>query len=109
MRERSENEPYFLLFDNKQPVSQCHIQSVSQTHGYIAGIATPRIYRRKGYAKQITARACRFIEGKGCTSALTVNKTNTGAIELYKSLGFYPVDNMQVYMKARKFTGDENE
>ena len=109
MRERTENEPYFILYDNKFPVSQCHIQSISETHGYIAGISTPRIYRRKGYARQITARACRFIEGKGRVSALTVNKTNTGAIELYKSLGFNPVDKMQVYMKSRKFSGDENQ
>ena len=109
MRERTEDEPYFLLFDNKQPVSQCHIQSLSLTHGYIAGICTPRIYRRKGYAKQITARACRFVEGKERLSALTVNPANTGAVELYRSLGFVPVDKMQVYMKSRKFTGDENE
>ena len=109
MRERSDNEPYFLLYNNKVPVSQAHIQSISQTHGYIAGICTPRNYRRKGYAKQITARACKFIEDKGRLSALTVNNTNSGAVNLYKDLGFVPVDKMQVYMKARKFTGDENQ
>ncbi len=109
MRERTEDEPYFLLYDNKQPVSQCHIQSISRSHGYIAGICTPRSYRRRGYAKQITAKACRYIESKNCLSALTVNQTNTGAIELYKQLGFAPVDKMLVYMKARKFTGDENQ
>lgn len=109
MRERTADEPYFLLYDNKTPVSQCHIQSLSQSYGYIAGICTPRMYRRKGYAKQITARACRFIEGHGRMSALTVNVTNTNAIELYKTLGFASVDKMQVYMKARSFTGDENE
>ncbi|MBN2879351.1 MAG: GNAT family N-acetyltransferase [Clostridia bacterium] len=108
MRERTEEEPYFLLYDNKEPVSQCHIQAVSRTHGYIAGICTPRAYRRRGYARQITARACRFIEGRGCTSALTVNETNTGAVNLYKSMGFVAIDKMQVYMKSRKFTGDEN-
>lgn len=109
MRERTDDEPYFILYDNKVPVSQCHIQSISQSHGYIAGICTPRIYRRKDYATQITACACKYIESKGRQCALTVNQTNLGAIELYKKLGFAPVDKMLVYMKARKFTGDENQ
>lgn len=109
MRERTSDEPYFLLYDNKTPVSQCHIQSISQSYGYIAGICTPRMFRRKGYARQITARACRFIESKGRNSALTVNRTNFNAIKLYRSLGFASVDRMQVYMRARSFTGDENE
>ena len=109
MRERTEDEPYFLLYDDNKAVSQCHIQSLCQSHGYIAGICTPRIYRRKGYAMQITARACRFIEAKGRLSALTVNTTNTNAIAMYEHLGFAPFDKMQVYMKARKFTGDENQ
>lgn len=109
MHERTENEPYFLLYDSKVPVAQAHIQSITSTHGYIAGICTPRMYRRRGYARQITARACRFVEGRGRLSALTVNKTNVNAIKLYESLGFKQVDNMVVYMKARKFSGDENE
>lgn len=109
MRERTADEPYFLLYKDKTPVSQCHIQSLSKSYGYIAGICTPRMYRRQGYAKQITARACRFIESHGRMSALTVNRTNTNAIKLYRSLSFNPVARMQVYMKARDFTGDENE
>ncbi|MEX1378174.1 MAG: GNAT family N-acetyltransferase [Eubacteriales bacterium] len=109
MHERTENEPYFLLYDDKVPVAQAHIQAITSTHGYIAGICTPRAYRRRGYARQITARACRFVEGRGKLSALTVNKTNINAIKLYESLGFKPVDHMLVYMKARKFTGDENQ
>lgn len=109
MRERTQDEPYFLLYDNKVPVAQGHIQSISRTHGYIAGICTPRAYRRKGYAKQITACACKFIESRERISALTVNYSNTGAVELYKKLGFSPVAKMLVYMKARKFTGDENQ
>jgi len=56
-----------------------------------------------------TARACRFGKGRGKISALTVNKSNVNAIKLYESLGFKHVDNMLVYMKSRKFSGDENE
>lgn len=109
MRERSYDEPYFLLYDDSNPVCQAHIQSISKTYGYIAGICTPRKFRRMGYAKQITARCCRFVEEKNRTSALTVNYSNTSAVKLYENLGFTPVAKMQVYMKMRKFTGDENQ
>ena len=108
MRERTNYEPYYLLYNNSTPVSQAHIQSISKQYGYIAGICTPRKFRRMGYARQITARCCRFIEQKGRTSALTVNYSNTSAVKLYEDLGFSPIAKMQVYMKSRDFTGDEN-
>lgn len=42
-------------------------------------------------------------------SALTVNPNNDTAIHLYIDLWFVPVDEMVVYMKACKFTRDENQ
>ncbi len=96
-----------MTFD--APVSQAHIQSVTDKYGYIAGICTPRVYRRNGYAREITAYACKYIESLGLTSALTVNITNESAIKLYESMGFVKKDYTLVYMKHRDFCGDENE
>lgn len=108
MKERCELEPYWFLADGKTYVAQAHVQAMTESHGYIGGICTPREFRRKGYAKEIVLRACRFVLSKKRTPALSVSAANKPAYALYASLGFEKIGEMLVYMLEREFKGDEN-
>lgn len=108
MKERTSREPYWLLYEDNVPIAQAHLQAMTIDYGYIGGICTLRKYRRQGYAKQITSHACSYVEELGRSCVLAVSSENKTAVNLYKSLGFYLVDSLKVYMKERSFKGDEN-
>ncbi len=108
MRERTDLEPYWILSADNKFVAQAHLQAMTPLHGYIGGICTPREYRRKGYAKEVVARACRYVFKQGRVPALSVSASNTAAHKLYEDLGFEKVGIMTVYMVERDFKGDEN-
>lgn len=109
MRERTAREAYWLLYNETTPVAQAHIQSMTLRHGVIGGICTLRDYRRQGFAREITAVACSFVEGAGRTSVLSVSAKNSAAIQMYEKLGFFPAGQTRVYMRERSFKGDENQ
>ncbi len=108
MRERTDIEPFWILSCNNIYVAQAHVQAMTPMHGYIGGICTPREYRRKGYAKEVVARACDYIFEQGRLPALSVSAANEAAHTLYEDLGFEKIGVMTVYMVEREFKGDEN-
>lgn len=109
IRERTEDEPYWFLCKDRKYVAQAHIHAMTDTHGYIGGICTPRDERRKGYAMEITKRACDYIYKQGRVPALAVSASNKAAYTMYEKLGFEKIATTLVYMLEREFKGDENE
>ncbi len=67
-------------------------------HYLIANVATNPQYRRQGIARKLTQAALHYIrEHSGYTAWLQVREDNTGAFELYKSLGFHEVARRTTY------------
>lgn len=109
IKERTNLEPYWFLSKNNNYVAQAHVQAMTNNHGYIGGVCTPRDCRRKGYAKQIMDMVCNFIYKEGRVPALAVSASNNAACKLYENMGFNTVGTTVVYMRERDFKGDENQ
>lgn len=55
-------------------------------------------YQGKGLGKQLTIESIKYSKAKGYQVKLEVHKTNTYAIELYKTLGFKYLGDYDVYI-----------
>ena len=109
IKERTKLEPYWLVYSNKKPIGQIHIQAMTTKYGYIGGVCTLRSQRKKGYGTRAVIAACRYIEKQGRKAALSVSEANRSAVAMYEKIGFKSVGKMKVYMREREFKGDENQ
>ncbi len=109
MKERTALEPYWFLKHNGVFVAQAHVQAMTKKHGYIGGVCTLRKFKRSGYARKIMEMVCENIYQAGRTPSLAVSSVNKSAYNLYKNMGFIKIGTIIVYMKERKFKGDENQ
>lgn len=67
-------------------------------HFLIANVATNPQFRRQGIARKLTQTALQYIrEHNGYTAWLQVREENTGAYDLYSSLGFHEVARRTTY------------
>jgi len=87
----------FLLRINDKIVSKANVHGVSDSYFQIGGVGTLKNYRRKGYAAQVISFLCKYYFKQGIKYALlfTDNK-NIAAQNLYKKLGFKPVDEFMI-------------
>lgn len=54
----------------------------------VSAVITHPLHAGNGYAKQLVAHTVNNIFNRNKTPSLHVSETNTGAIKLYKKLGF---------------------
>lgn len=67
-------------------------------HYLIANVATNPSYRRQGIARKLTQSALQYIhEHNGNTAWLQVREDNSGAYDLYTSLGFHEIARRTTY------------
>lgn len=67
----------------------------------IANVGVHPLYQRRGIARRLMLRAMEMIRDKGGTQALLqVDDHNTGAIELYKGLGFASERTFTTYRRS---------
>lgn len=79
---------YFGIFDGTQLVSMAGQRLQTHTHCEVSAICTHPHYTGKGYAAATTQKVCNEILKTGKTPFLHVRQDNTGAIHLYRKLGF---------------------
>jgi ribosomal protein S18 acetylase RimI-like enzyme len=70
--------------------------------GYTEDVCVRRPWRRRGLARALLARSLQALRERGMTeAALGVDVENpSGALQLYESLGYRPVQRWTVYRKA---------
>lgn len=85
--------PYLFVLDTKKDivVGWCDAQPKNNKVGYL-GMGLLKEYREKGIGKKLIQEVLRISKAFGHTSVeLEVRNTNTRAINLYKSVGFYEI------------------
>lgn len=90
-----------LFYDGTTKVGRVCISAVDTDKGFVYDLEVDKKYRGKGYGRHIME----YVLNNYRVRDLTVEPTNTVAINLYKSLGFTitkktsdPVDNKAVYL-----------
>ncbi len=93
-RKKITPETEFILRKDGHIVSKANIHGTSKSYFQIGGVNTRKEYRRKGYAAQVVSFLCKHYFDQGLKHGLlfTAND-NFGAQELYKKIGFKPVDD----------------
>jgi ribosomal protein S18 acetylase RimI-like enzyme len=78
-------------------VSKANVQGFSRHYAQIGGVGTLPQYRRRGLGRQCVSALCQhcFSKGVGHIILFTAN-TNIPAQNLYRSLGFVPVDEFLI-------------
>jgi GNAT superfamily N-acetyltransferase len=76
-------------------------QEYGRLRGYTETICVRRPFRRRGLARALIARSFSMLKDRGMAeAALGVDTENpNGALQLYKSMGFKPVDSTTLYRK----------
>lgn len=87
----------FVLREGEQIVSKANVHGFSRRYAQIGGVATLPAFRRRGYGRQCVSALCAHCFGKGVEAILLfTTNTNLPAQNLYRSLGFKPVDDFLI-------------
>lgn len=86
-----------VVHENGKVISVANVQGFSLHYAQIGGVGTLPAYRRKGYGRQCVGALCAHCFGKGVEGVIlfTAN-TNVPAQNLYRSLGFQPIDDFLI-------------
>jgi uncharacterized protein len=83
----------FILRKNGKILSKANIHGVSKNFFQIGGVGTLEKFRKKGYAKKVVSKLCHYFFEKDLKCGLLfTRKENYPALELYKKIGFKPID-----------------
>lgn len=88
MTDRVELDAYLMTVFKDQVVGQGLLEYALPKHKLIGGIYTSEKFRNKGMGHLITRALIQIIRDMDRIPALTVESTNTTAIQLYEQLGF---------------------
>ena len=72
------------------------IHIADKKRSLIISIAVHPLHRRKGYGKMLMEHVLKFMKGK---VMLHVKKSNLGAIDFYKKLGFEEIGEIKGYYR----------
>lgn len=93
---------YVGIMDNNQLVSMAGQRLQTYTHTEVSAICTNPNYLGRGYAGILTTHVCNKILKVGKTPFLHLRQDNTGALHLYKKLGFEIVREILFYVIKKK-------
>ncbi len=97
LQEKTANEPYVVLFSNRRPVAQAHIQTRTPHYCQIGGVCTLPEERRHGYSRAMVQYMLGLIDRDGGRKAcLVVNEDNLPARRLYDGLGFIKTNELML-------------
>lgn len=90
-------EDTFVIHRDGMLIAKANAQGFSKHFAQIGGVMTHPSYRRQGCARQCVSALCRYCFSRGVENVLlfTAN-TNLPAQNLYRSLGFKPVDEFLI-------------
>ncbi|MEO5699653.1 MAG: GNAT family N-acetyltransferase [Casimicrobiaceae bacterium] len=84
-------EAKLWLWIDRRPRALLGFMHVDEVTGRIVTVYTPPDFRRRGYARALTAEVATMLRGIGCTRVhLTADSSNRSSNALYASLGFEP-------------------
>jgi ribosomal protein S18 acetylase RimI-like enzyme len=84
--------------------SQKENEEYNRKRGYTEGISVRRPWRKRGLARALIVQSMKMFKAMGMTeTALGVDTQNlSGALRLYKSVGYRAVKKHTIYRKALK-------
>ena len=96
-------ERWWLAFDNGQPAGVLLLTDVPEWSGWdVSYIGVVPSFRRKGLGTALTRKALFEARSAGAAQlTLALDIRNTPASQLYRSQGFTPFDERQVYLAIR--------
>jgi mycothiol synthase len=97
---RHDPERWWLALDQGQPVGILLLTELTETRGWdIAYVGVVPEARRRGHGRELTSRAIDLARAADAGQlTLAVDNRNRAAWNLYRSLGFEPYDQREVYL-----------
>ncbi len=97
-RQRIEENRYFILFDNNQPVSMVHKAGKTPNGNLINQVFTPSNLRRRGYATEAVAKISKLLLDEGNRFCfLFTDLSNPTSNKIYQNVGYRPIIDMDQY------------
>jgi GNAT superfamily N-acetyltransferase len=93
--------PYYCVKIEDRIVSAAGVHFLTPQIGQIGNVITEEKFRRKGMAKACTAAVAAEIISRGIPASLFVRTDNSGAINLYRGLGFMKVRELS-FLELKK-------
>ncbi len=84
----------YYLEENGEMVSTAATLAEKANSAILVGVATPPLYRKKGYASKVVSKLSRDLINEGKTIYLFFNNPDAGSI--YKRIGYQPVGEWKV-------------
>jgi len=97
-RQRIENECYYMLFDNENPVSMVHKARKTPNGNLINQVFTPSNLRGRGYATEAVAKISKHLLEEGNKYCfLFTDLSNPTSNKIYQDVGYKPIIDMDQY------------
>jgi len=87
----------FVIHKDGMLIAKANVHGFSEHFAQIGGVMTHPRHRRQGFGRQCVSALCQYCFSKGVENVILFTaKTNLPAQNLYKSLGFKPVDEFLI-------------